>query len=649
MKVQNILTVVAIVASTVFSVKAQKETVLVVNNDTTSLEEFTYVIHKNNDKAELSQKEVAEYLDLYINFKLKVAEAYDLGYDTNKVLVKELNGYKLQLQKPYLTDTSVTSNLVKEAYNHMLKEVHARHILVKVSETASPEDTLIAYNKIKKIRARALKGENFVQLAKETSEGPSSVNGGDLGYFSAFKMIYPFEVAAYNTKVGEVSSIVRTKYGYHILFVEDFRDAVGEITVAQIFLSTKEAKSFEDSLLIKQKIFKIYNKILEGDNFGKLAKVYSGDYSSAKKGGVLRSFSRGDVSTNMDIFADSCFSLSKDNQVSEPFLSPIGWHIVKRLKYKPIDDFENSKSSIEVRVKKDPARMQSTQNAFITKLKKEYGFKINKREYKRVLKTVDTSVLSGNWVFKINDQLYKKNIFSFHDKNISTAEFLNYLLTNQSSQNISSLNIYLDVKFNDFIDEELIKYERSVLEVKYLEYGYLINEYTEGILLFELVQDSIWKKAELDTSGLNSFFKENQNKYVWGERIDAVVYKVEKEMIAKQILNDLSGGMIQEKIEKKYNTKELSYSFEYGKFELVSEDFLLNKTLKKGVNDVYKFNDAYYIIVVNDFISPVNKNLSEIKGLVISDYQTELESEWMEYLKNKYPIKINEEVLLKVK
>ena len=648
MKVKNILTVVAIVASTVFSVKAQKEIVLVVNNDSTDLEEFTYVIHKNNDKAELSQIEVEEYLDLYVNFKLKVAEAYDLGYDTNATLVRELGGYKLQLQKPYLTDTSVTSKLVKEAYDHMLKEVHARHILVKVSENASPEDTLKAYNKIKKIRARAVKGEDFVVLAKETSEGPSAVNGGDLGYFTAFKMIYPFEVAAYNTNVGEVSSIVRTKYGYHILYVEDVRDAVGQVTVAQIFLSTKDAKTAQDSLMIKRRIDKIYAKVIDGENFGKIAKVYSGDYTSAKKGGVLRSFGRADVSSSMKVFADTCFALTEDGQISEPFLSPLGWHIVKRLKYEPLADFKSSEKSIENRVKKDPTRMQTTQDAFIGKLKKEYRFKVNKKEYKKLFKIVDTSIFSGNWVFN-NEEVYTKTLVSFSDKTLSSNEFLNFLAKNQSANNIQSLSIYLDVKFNDFVNQELIRYERSVLEVKYPEYGYLINEYTEGILLFELVQDSIWKKAELDTAGLKRFFNENKENYTWGDRVDAAVYKVEKEDVANLIYSDLQDGKLKESIDKKYNTEELSYNYQDGKFEIESEGFLKGKSFNKGINGVYQYNDAYYIVVVNEFIDPSNKKFTEIKGIVISDYQKKLEEDWMKYLKNKYPVIINEEVLLKVK
>jgi peptidyl-prolyl cis-trans isomerase SurA len=648
MTIKNILTVVALMASTVFSVKAQNDIVLAVNSDSVTLEEFNYVIHKNN-KSELSKSDVQEYLDLYVNFKLKVAEAYYLGYDKKPYLVKELDGYKSQLEKPYLTDTSVTTALINEGYVHMLEEIHARHILIKVDETASPEDSLIAYNKIKKIRSKFLKGEDFISLAKEYSEGPSSVNGGDLGYFTAFDMLYPFEVAAYNTNINEVSSIVRTKYGYHILYVEDKRDAEGEINVAQIFLSTTDLNTYKDSLKVEEKINRIYSKLSEGEDFAKLAKVYSGDYTSAKKGGVLKTFSKGDVSSQMQIFADTCFNLKYDGQISKPFLSPLGWHIVKRINYLPVGDFQSTKIIVQEKVKKDPLRMMSTQKSFLSKLKKEYNLKINKREYKKVSKITDSTLLNGNWKPKIGNSEFQKPLVTFSNQVLTSFDFIKYLINQQKKEEITSVQTYLDIQLENFIEGELISYEKSVLEQKYPEYRFLIKEYTEGILLFELVQDSIWKKAELDTSGLKMYFEANQSNYAWGERINAEVYNVENEDVAKLVLKDLKKGYTNDEIDEKYNSTGLVFDYRLGDYEIKKESFLKDRKLNKGVNDYFVFNNMFYIVVINEFLKPETKKISDVKGIVISDYQQELERKWIEYLKKKYPVYINNDILLNVK
>lgn len=232
----------------VYAQEKENPVVLEIGNKKVTLEEFEAIYKKNADENKTSTpEELKDYLDLYIKFKLKVVEAEALGMDTLPAFVQELEGYRKQLAQPYLSDREVTEGLIKEAYERMKSDVNASHILVKVSQEAEPKDTLAAYNKILKIRKRIITGEDFEKVAAETSEDPSAVkNKGNLGYFTVFQMVYPFESAAYNTEVGKISMPVRTSFGYHILKVNDKRPARGTMKAAHIMIRVNKNDGEEE-------------------------------------------------------------------------------------------------------------------------------------------------------------------------------------------------------------------------------------------------------------------------------------------------------------------------------------------------------------------------------------------------------------------
>ena len=309
--------------------------------------EFLRVYNKNKDVvSEENKKDITEYLDLFINYKLKLKDAKELKLDTVKSYLNEFNKYKKQLIEPYLKDRAVTDKLVKEAYNRLKKEVKASHILVLVKPNASPSDTLKAYNKVLKAREEILAGADFAKVAKKQSEDPSAKqNGGDLGYFSAFSMVYPFETAAFTTPVGQISMPFRTRFGYHIVKVYDVRDSKGEIKVAHIMIRDKK----NDNAYAANQINDIYNKYKQGEKFELLAKKYSDDKSSAVKGGVIRRFSQGRM---IQPFADISFALEKVGDVSKPFKTKFGWHIVKLIAKYPVASFDKMKDELTKKVEK---------------------------------------------------------------------------------------------------------------------------------------------------------------------------------------------------------------------------------------------------------------------------------------------------------
>ncbi|MDP4954392.1 MAG: peptidylprolyl isomerase [Flavobacteriales bacterium] len=366
-----------------FSAIAQSsDIILTVEDEKVTREDFESIFRKNNRDSVITTASLDEYMELFVNFKLKVREAIELGLDTSSSFQRELLGYRKQLARPYLVDQALLDELIFEAYERQQQEVRASHILIKCDDNASPADTLKAYNKIVELRNRIVNGEDFETVAtgKNGSQDPSvRDNKGDLGYFTAFQMVYPFEEAAFTTEVGDISQPLRTRYGYHILKVHDKRDARGEILAAHIMIRVDENNptSAQEG---EQKINEIYALLQEGNDFAELSTKYSDDPSTAKRGGELPWFGTGKM---VEEFEDAAFNLEKNGEISQPFLSPYGWHIVKRIDYKAIPDFKTAKNDIKSKVSRD-ARAELTKSSFLSKLRAEYQVKLDDKFLKEI-------------------------------------------------------------------------------------------------------------------------------------------------------------------------------------------------------------------------------------------------------------------------
>mgnify|MGYP003385883115 CR=1 FL=1 len=629
-------------------------TLLTIGNEEVSVDDFLSIYNKNRAVGEdLDPKTLDEYVNLFVNFKLKVKEAEALGMDTVPSFVKELAGYRKQLANPYLVDNEAGEQLIAEAYERLKQEVKASHILITVAADASAVDTLKAYNKIVKLRSEIVKGSDFAAYAKEYSQDPSAKeNAGNLGYFSAMYMVYPFENAAYNTNVGDVSEIVRTRFGYHILKVSDKRLSRGEVKTAHIMVKYPKPSgqnSAEDVALAQQKSNEIYAKLIsENADFDEMAKQYSDDKNNAAKGGALPWFG---TNRMVESFENAAFSLVNVGDVSVPTETPYGWHIIKLLDRKGLGSFEEEKSELKKKVEKD-SRAQVKRTSLVNKLKKEYNYKENRSALNELKKIVNTKLVSGKGSLEDYTKNLTKTIFTIGDAAYTQVEFASYL--SKSIRRMKSKKqspTIVDDLFATWSEDAVIAYENANLENKYNEFRLLMQEYRDGILLYELTDKKIWSKAVKDTTGLKAFYQANKQNYMWDTRVQAKVVNCQNENIACKVYKKLSKGKTDlAKIQSKINKKSsLNMDVKEGLYLKGENSDVDQVEWVVGVSDLIHDNDNVKVVYISEVLESQVKALSEAKGLITSDYQDSLEKAWLAELSAKYDVVINAYVLDLVK
>ncbi|RFC54331.1 peptidylprolyl isomerase [Brumimicrobium aurantiacum] len=634
-----------------FNANSQKggdEVVMTVNGEEITKNEFLQVYLKNNEAPKYDKESLDEYVELYKKFKLKVAEAEALQYDTIPSLKRELKGYKEQLAHPYLVDSSKTKELLQEAYNRMKSEVKAAHILIKLPQDAVPSDTLIAYNKALALKAKIDKGADFGAIAASSSEDPSAkMNKGELGYFTAFQMVYPFETAAYNLEIGEVSMPVRSSFGYHLIKVSDKRPARGTITAAHIMVMTQANDKPEDIANAEKKINEIYVKLQDGESFEKLAKSYSDDQGSKAKGGQLPPFGSGTNQRMVTEFEDAAFALKENGDYSKPFKTDYGFHIVKRIDYKPLGSFEELSSQIKQKLNRGDRANQS-EMAFIAKLKEENSFK--DKGSKRLTwfyENIDSTVFKKNWEKPELDK--NKWMFKYNGEKFEMQSFLDFIAKSKIRKPVPVRN-FIDEKYKQWQAAEIMNDEKSRLEDKYPAYKALLQEYHDGVLLYEIMKDKVWDKAIKDTVGLQKFFEANQADYQWTDRIDGIIYSSNKKemLLEAKLLEDIDSLTMYDILNKVNAESQLNLEADKGKFIQSNNEVLKNRSFNEGANEIFKMGDKYYFVVVNELMPAGPKSLKEARGSVIQAYQEHLEKEWLKELSEKHTINVNQEVLYRI-
>ncbi|AFM05330.1 parvulin-like peptidyl-prolyl isomerase [Bernardetia litoralis DSM 6794] len=538
----------------------QSPTLLKIDDQIVSADEFEYLYQKNNSTQEDSlwnREKIQEYLDLYINFKLKVEEAKDSGMDTSQAFKKEFEVYKNQLAEPYLTPKNVSKKLVKEAYSRLNESVRASHILIMVEQYANPEDTLIAYKKIQDVRKKAVAGENFAELAKTYSDDPSGkINGGDLYYFSSLQMVYPFETAAYNTEKGKISKIVRTRFGYHILKVTDKKPSLGKVQVAHIMIRSSDGMIAEDTLKAYRKIQEIYTQLgKEKDKakqktlFENLAKQFSEDYRSRERGGQLTNNGNPEFTSGTLVppFEEKLSTIKK-GEITVPFKTAFGWHIVRLIEKDAIEPFEDLQPILQQKIAKD-SRAEIQQAVLVDKLKTENGFSQNKKTDEFLTQmAADSAIQKANmWTVKRfesqNPKLVKdKNLFTVGTKIYTLDNFAAYLEENNKLPAPEKALPFLRKEYQSFVAQEIIDNEKSLLSKKYPEYRFLLQEYYDGILLFKIMEQKVWAKALADQEGLMSFYESNKENYQWQDRAKVTIYNAADKKTLSMLKDSLKLG-----------------------------------------------------------------------------------------------------------
>ena len=616
-------------------------TLFTVANEPVLMDEFIYAFNKNRPADSLINKtNIDDYLELYVNFKLKVTEAKARGMDTTSDFRKEYSSYINQLDNSYLHTRSENDDLVKEAYNRLQFEIRASHILFAVTESDSPADTLAAYEQALMVRDSILRGASFGEMAKAYSTDPSArQNMGDLGYFTVFQMVYPFESAAYNTAVGQVSMPTRTRFGFHLINVVDKKPNDGRVKVAHIMIRNgKDAKA---------RTFTIHEQVIAGAGWDETCQQYSEDAQSAANSGVLAPFNRNQI---VPAFAEVAFSLTEQGEISDPVETPYGWHIIKLLERIPIGDFESNEYQLRAKVKRD-SRAQQSKHKMIERLAQENNWLENTKNVQMVMQPESHLYQKDKWLFE-EDSLANIALFKIQEENYYAADL--YTFINKSTRH-KSTKAYLYERYKAFKDESLIDYEKAHLAEKYDDYKYLKQEYYDGILLFSIMEDEVWTKAGRDSLGLVEYYEQHKTDFIDSTRLSVAIFSVSERRIIDSIAIKLPNAKAYKSLSMKekeallaqYNgTPQLSLHLDSGEFIIDQHPVLQNLSLPYKETIINADSSWYYVLPLSNPELPLP--MSEVMGKLIADYQEVLEERWLSVLNEVYIVKIDESILNKV-
>jgi peptidyl-prolyl cis-trans isomerase SurA len=609
--------------------------------------EFIRLYTKSNSANDTTTFE--EYREQFINFRLKVAQAVDEGLDTAAAFKRELAGYRSQLATNYLIDNDARNKALRDIYTRLQTEVNAWHILVTCPPEAVAADTLSAYTRALELRARLNEGEPFEQVARAGSDDPSVVsNGGNLGYFTALQMILPFEDAAYRLKPGEISMPVRTPYGYHIIKVTGRRPSMGMIKVAHIMKAIPPGAADQAWDKAHSDILLISKKIAEGASFGELAKAESDHRESAASGGELEWLGTGDI---IPEFAEAAFALLRNGDVSPPVRTAFGWHLIMRIDKRPIGSFEDNKNRIESRLSN--GRLNNlARTSMVNKLKKEFNYRLDSEKFSLFVALTDSMLKGTN--HKLDKQLIPTgNLFTFRGGSFKCSEFAIMIESNIQAFTGSNTLSLISLLIENISAEKLISYEDTLLEEKYPDFRYLIKEFHDGMLLFEINTREIWNRPYSDSAGLSRFYHENIGKFMGPPSADVKIYSSVNPSKIKALL----------KLVNKFGTRQGGDAKIMSRFTSGADTSVLivNKRIYKG--DIPEF-DSYLskrgshlinyqaqesVILVTRTYPAEAMDQSAVMAELSLMYQEYLEEKWLKQLKQKYTVWVDENVMLEIR
>src|SRR5574344_76606 len=652
------------------------------------MKEFLQSIGQSSEAAPTActyekRKALEDYVDLFVNFRAKLTDAYALQFDTLYSLKKELKGYRAELASPYLIDSGTMTKILHEAYDRNHYVLHASHILIKCDQYATIEDTLEAYNRAMDVYKKAISGENFSGLATKYSDDPSAKgaigsdrqgNGGDLGCFTVFNMVYPFECAAYNLKPGEISRPIRTKYGYHIIKLHEKLPYFGKATIQHIWVRTDK-----DSAYAAVKIKEAYQKLKDGENFASVVKNYSDDRSTSANGGMLPNME----ASQMPVEYVKAITNLNPGEFSTPIRTSYGWHIVALVNKQTIPSYEDMVPYYKQRLTRDQ-RNTEPQSVFVAQCKKKYPFtdyttmlkKAPKGSKKKVyLASLDQSIAAMNdsvyrkkWHYKDSMITDMRPLCFIGDKEYTNVDLLKYIDANQTMvRDKGDYASYINERYQDFIDAKILEYADSRLEIENAEFKELMDEYRNGLIIFAYNDKMVWSKAITDTTGLKQFYATESPKrsldntsdevYFWNTRANVSVITIAdsailspnkaKKIVAKcqnkGINNTGMLSLLQAAVAKKDSTAK-SVKLENQIVEQGHQSLLTDSEWKRGTYE-HAAKKGYQLIVVEKIMDPCLKTVMEARGYYINDYQNYLDAELVKQLRAKYNVVVHQNVV----
>ncbi|MEZ5016563.1 MAG: peptidylprolyl isomerase [Flavipsychrobacter sp.] len=608
--------------------------------------DFLRIYEKNsiNKKPDYSEKALREYLELYSLFRMKVKEAEEAHLDTMANIESELNNYRKQLAKNYLTDEQISEKLYKEAYDRMSEDIRVAHILILSAPTATSADTVKPYAQIDSVyNALVKKKADFGEMAKKYSEDKgSNINGGDIGYITALQTVYDFENVAYNTPVGTVSKPFRTRFGYHLLKVLDRRKSMGEIKVAQILLTTPKSKGEEGIAEAKEKIKKIKAEMKKGASFEDMVTKYSEDKFSKDNKGELDKFGTGNM---VPVFEKAAFALKNPGDISEPVQTDYGFHIIKLIQKYPLKSYEDMKGQIKKKVDND-SRSDLAKEIFFNAIKEKNNFK----GYEENLDAIVKKIGDNNQTFEVSDfASFNKPVFEVKGKKYLQSDLATYAFSLTRGRIMGPVDRFVTDVYKHYIRTVVQDVEEHNLVEEHPDFKALMDEYRDGIMLFELMDRNVWGRASKDSVGLKAFYYRNTDKYKWDAGFRGAQYKFKNDEALKKGLKALAKkNVTDEDVLKAVNGEDMPDGVlierGYYEFKTITDFTFADITPNKPTKAIKNADGSYVVAVASEkFDAPTNKTLEEARGYVVADYQEYLESKWNKKLRDKYPVKVNEE------
>ena len=522
----------------------------------------------------------------------------------------------------------------------MQEDVRAAPIMIALEANALPSDTLKAYRQLLDLRKSILSGKTkFENAARETSADTwSAKNGGDLGYFTAFNMVYPFESAAYELEVGDLSMPVRSQYGYHLVKLLDRRSASGIVRVRHIFFASNGKSSLQEQQRAERSANEIYTRLEGGEDFISLLE-FSEDRKTKDAMGELPEFG---INKMMPAFEEAAFSLEAPGDYSAPVETSIGWHVIQLIEKKPLASFEELQSELKKKVKRD-TRSRVGATRFMKRLKSEYDFAIDERWLGRTMNLVDKNAFgTGTW--EIPTLSRDRVVATFANEKIYQSEVLEFWAKNQNQSSEAVRVEFLRVLFNAYSNDRMIAYEDGQLESKHADFRNLVREYKEGILLFDLTQEAVWNKAAQDSAGIANHYELIKEDYRWEDRVQATYWVTTDEKLAKKIAKWTAKNKVDKVKELLENEDALSVAIQNGTYEKDDNSVIVAVWQQDSgtFGPIELDNGSFAVVQIDEFIPSAPKALNEIKGLVIASYQDTLEKEWVNALKLKFEVNVNE-------
>ena len=640
-----------LIALITFSVtfSASSQTLFTYGKHSADAEDFLRAYNKNNSQPTTNKaKAIRDYLDLYINSRLKIQEAYDRGYDTLPQIRSEVETLRAQIIENYMSDPEAITRLTQEAFQRSLKDIHVAQIFISFKNKQNIDDTAAARGKLNEVLARLKKGEDFLKVAEQLSDEPSAkTNSGDIGYITAFTLPYPFENIIYSTAPGTYSKPFTSKIGYHIFKNLGDRKAVGKVKVQQILLAFPPDANDAAKKRAAQLADSLYRRIMAGDDFSKLATKFSNDYISAATGGNIPDISVGQYDP---AFEKLIWSLPKDGAVSKPFMTSHGYHIVKRVSVKPVVTNPADKANMDDLKQKimSDDRWKTAKDFIYARVEKKPG--VQKMNYSdAVLWALSDSLLDYRPAGIGTAMNAQSPLFKIGDTTIPVWQWISFAQANRYKADRSGFKTFPDL-MDEFVKSAMYEYYRSHLEDYSEEFRIQMNEFRDGNLFFEIMQEEIWNRTQNDSTALLALYAKNKSKYNWKPSADAVIFFCTDATTANDLHDRLkkvpsSWRNITETLSEKVVADSSRYEWDQipGLDKTAPKSGMLTSTTNNSAD-----NSSSFAYIIKVYTESTPRSFNEAKGLVMNDYQAQLEEQWIQNLRKKYPVVIDQKVLAEI-